>query len=471
MKTIKSILIAATLISASAVSTMSAQQAAESAQQPKLAKGDSVMIRRECTKYLTGETPSTWVWDKVHTVHQIGTKRDPNRFPNGVLLWKIRSWVCDSCITVVNGHAEEAAQKATEEQAAEKEAWEQAKKEHADAEAAAARAAEEKAAREAAEKAALEAARKAAEEQAAAEAKAAEEAEKAAAEQAKADSLESVQKFKHSYDRFTIGLRGGIASQLHQPVAGQDAKWGIGGDVLLDLQYAHYWTKDGRATDLGLIVGLSAGYAQGSFKGSENSTFTKGNLDYTVRAEGINETDRQIQLEVPLMFSLIHQSGLFFNVGPRFMIPVYTPYKQTINSATAAISAYDPATGVTLQDNIVTGKYIDQQPAEANGLQFKLNIMLTAEIGYEWILNSGNSLGLGVYADYSVYNTRSKLNAAASESLLSITPPSDNGIASLEMLSATNTYAKSVGYFDLGVKLAYHFNFPKKRRNVDAKLF
>ncbi len=466
MKTLKSILIAATLICASAVTTMSAQQAAESAQpqQPKLAVGDSVMIRRECTKYLTGETPSTWVWDKVHTVHQIGTKRNPNRYPNGILLWKIRSWVCDSCITVVNGHAEEAAQKAAEEQSAEREAWEQAKKENADAEAAAARVAEEKAAREAAERAALEEARRLAEEQAAAEAK-------AAAEQAKADSIQSAQKFKGSYDRFTIGLRGGIASQLHQAVQGVDAKWGIGGDVLLDLQYAHYWTKDGRSTDLGLIVGLSAGYAQGSFKGSENSTFTKGNLDYTVQADGINETDHQIQLEVPLMFSLIHQSGLFFNVGPRFMIPVYTPYKQTINSATAAISAYDPATGVTLQDNVVTGKYIDQQPAEANGLQFKLNIMLTAEIGYEWILKSGNSLGLGVYADYSVYNTRSKLNAAASESLLNITPPSDSGIATLEMLSATSTYAKSVGYFDLGVKLAYHFNFPKKRSNIDAKLF
>ena len=60
MKTIKSILIAATLICASVVSTVSAQQAQH---QFTVAKGDSVMIKRECQKYSTGEKPSVWVWD------------------------------------------------------------------------------------------------------------------------------------------------------------------------------------------------------------------------------------------------------------------------------------------------------------------------------------------------------------------------------------------------------------------------
>ena len=50
MKTIKSILIAAILISASAVSTLSAQQADVPAYQFQVAIGDSVMIKTECTK-------------------------------------------------------------------------------------------------------------------------------------------------------------------------------------------------------------------------------------------------------------------------------------------------------------------------------------------------------------------------------------------------------------------------------------
>ena len=123
MKTIKSILIAATLIGATVVSTMSAQQAPAQKHEFKVAIGDSVMIKRECQKYCTGETPSVWVWDKVHTVRQLGTKR----FADGVLLMNIYSWMCEDCLINVSGRANEAAAKAAEEQAADKKAFEEGK--------------------------------------------------------------------------------------------------------------------------------------------------------------------------------------------------------------------------------------------------------------------------------------------------------------------------------------------------------
>ena len=453
MKTVKSILIAAALISASVVSTLSAQQQAQPAQKHefKVAIGDSVMIKRECQKYCTGETPSTWVWDKVHTVRQLGTKK----FPDGVLLMNIYSWMCEECLIPVNGRAEEAAKQAAAEQAEEREAWEKAARENADREAAAKAAAEEKAAREAAEKAAAEQA-----------AREAEEAEKAAAEQAKQDSIKSEQKFKHNYDRFTIGLRGGASALMHHADQGN---WTCGGDVVLDLQYAHYWAKDGRPVDLGLIVGLGIGYQQsGLQKDSDLTAFTKGTVDYTVFAKDVKETDHQLQLEVPLMFSLIHQNGLFFNVGPKFMIPVYTPYKQTVNTDDTHISAYFQETGVTVVDKEVTGVYTGQQPEAKNGIQFNINVMLTAEIGYEWVLKSGNSLGLGAYANYSVYNTFK--NTPNAEGLFDLTAPTDTDKAHLDVLSATHAYADKLGYFDAGIKVAYHFNFPKKMKYKASKL-
>lgn len=453
MKTVKSILIAAALISASVVSTLSAQQQAQPAQKHefKVAIGDSVMIKRECQKYCTGETPSTWVWDKVHTVRQLGTKK----FPDGVLLMNIYSWMCEECLIPVNGHAEETAKQAAAEQAEEREAWEKAAREKADREAAAKAAAEEKAAREAAEKAAAE--------QAAREAEA---AEKAAAEQAKQDSIKSEQKFRHDYDRFTIGLRGGASALMHHADQGN---WTCGGDVVLDLQYAHYWAKDGRPVDLGLIVGLGIGYQQsGLQKDSDLTAFTKGTVDYTVFAKDVKETDHQLQLEVPLMFSLIHQNGLFFNVGPKFMIPVYTPYKQTVNTDDTHISAYFQETGVTVVDKEVTGVYTGQQPEAKNGIQFNINVMLTAEIGYEWVLKSGNSLGLGAYANYSVYNTFK--NTPNAEGLFDLTAPTDTDKAHLDVLSATHAYADKLGYFDAGIKVAYHFNFPKKMKYKASKL-
>ena len=451
MKTIKSILIAATLICATAVSTVSAQQAAPAQKHEfKVAIGDSVMIKRECQKYLTGETPSVWVWDKVHTVRQLGTKR----FPDGVLLMNIYSWMCEDCLIPVNGRAQEAEEQAQEEQAEDKAAFEQAQREKEQ---------REKALREAAEKAAAEAETAAAEQKAQEKAEkeekaAAEKARKDSIKQEKADSIEAEKKFKHNYDRFTIGLRGGASALMHHAEKGN---WTCGGDVVLDLQYAHYWADDTRPVDLGLIVGLGIGYEQSGLKTNDSTAFTKANVDYTVVAKDIKETDHQLQLEVPLMFSLIHDNGLFFNVGPKFMIPLYTPYKQTVNTQDTHITAYFPETGITIQDNPVTGQYTGQQPNEKNGIQFNINVMLTAEIGYEWLLKSGNSIGLGAYANYSVFNTFK--NTTNSEGLFNLTAPTDTDKAHLDVLSATHAYADKLGYFDAGIKLAYHFNFPKKQ--------
>ena len=491
MKTMKSILIATTLLCASLVSTLSAQEA-KPAQKPQfnVAVGDSVMIKRETTRYLTGERPSTWVWDKVHVVRQLGTKR----FPEGVLLMNILSWVAMDDVVIVNGQASQKAAQAAEEQKEERETYEsqtaaerEAALRAAEQEAAARKAAEDEAARLAAEEAAHkaaedEAARKAAEEEAArlaAEQEAArlaaeaEAARKAAEEEAKAsqgpqgDSIHSKQQnYNRAYDRFTIGLRGGAASLMHNA---QKGKWTCGGDVVLDLQYAHYWVKDGRPVDLGLIVGLGVGYAQSGLAANDSTAFSKANVNYTVVAKDIKETDHQIQLEVPILFSLIHESGLFFNVGPKFMIPVYTPYNQSANQNETHISAYFPEYGITIQDNPVTGQYTGQQPTTDTGIQFKVNLMLTAEIGYEWILKSGNSLGLGAYANYSVFN--SFKNTTSTEGLFNLTPPNDDAKAVLDVQSATKTYADKLGYFDAGIKLAYHFNFPKKRQYKDSKLF
>ena len=458
MKTIKSILIAATLISASFVSTLSAQEAQPAqTHEFKVAIGDSVMIKPECQRYLTGERPSSWVWDKVHTVRQLGTKR----FPDGVLLMNIYSWMCEDCLVNVNGHAAEAAEKAAEEQAEQREAYESSDEARRAAAQAAAIAAADSAFR------ANEAARLAAE-QAAAEKAAAEQA----AQQAQAqDSMKSEQNFKGKYDRFTIGVRGGASGLLHQSTVGN---WNCGFDALLDLQYAHYWTKDGRPVDLGLIVGLGIGYAQSGMSAKVDTSYTvptsDGNINYTLKADKINEKDGQIQLEVPILFSLIHQNGLFFNVGPKFMLPVYTPYKQKISNP--QINAYFPAEGVNVSNEVITGYLKDNQLTDNgtdNGNQFSINVMLTAEIGYEWILKSGNSLGLGAYANYCVYN--SFKNNTTAKSLMDVTAPSGSSIANVDVLSATKTYASGLGFFDAGVKLAYHFNFPKKRKNIDAKLF
>ena len=496
MKTIKSILIATTLVCATAVSSLSAQQAAQPAKehQWKVAVGDSVMIKRECVEYLTGEEPSVWVWDKVHTVRQLGTKR----FPEGVLLMNIYSWICEECLIPVNGHAKEAAAKAAEEQAEERAAFEEEMAKTKDAKAAAAKAAEQPKEEPKAEpvkeepvvapvvEPVVEPVKEEPKEEPKAEP--AEEPKKEdpapveepkkeepTAQSNQVDSIPSQQNVKHSYDRFTIGLRGGAAGLLHQT---QEGNRTCGGDVVLDLQYAHYWTKEGRSVDLGIITGVGLGYAQSSVKSSVNSTrlgvedldaANPMHIDYTIRADEVKEHDGQLQLEVPLLFSLIHQNGLFFNVGPKFMLPVFTPYKQTIsNNPNTFVEAYYQETGVRVTNDVITGLLAEDQYTSTGTdykNQFTINVMLTAEIGYEWILKSGNSLGLGAYANYSVYNSfKNNPEDPATDPLIRVeSAPSNTSNAVINVNPLTGTYASGLGFFDAGVKLAYHFNFPKKR--------
>ena len=481
MKTIKSILIATTLVCATAVSSLSAQQAAQPAKehQWKVAIGDSVMIKRECVEYLTGERPSVWVWDKVHTVRQLGTKR----FPEGVLLMNIYSWICEECLIPVTHNEQEVAEQPKEEPKEEPKAQpvEQPK--------------EEPKAEPVKEEPVVAPVVVPVKEEPKAEPKAEPveepkeetpvevQKEEKTAQSNQGDSIHSQQNFKHSYDRFTIGLRGGAAGLLHKT---KEGNWTCGGDVVLDLQYAHYWTKDGRPVDLGIITGVGLGYAQSSVKSSVNSTrpgvedldaANPMHIDYTIRADEVKEHDGQLQLEVPLMFSLIHQNGLFFNVGPKFMLPVFTPYKQTIsNNPNTFVEAYYQETGVRVTNDVITGllaedKYTSKGTDYKN--KFTINVMLTAEIGYEWILKSGNSLGLGAYANYSVYNSfKNNPEDPATDPLIRVeSAPSNTSNAVINVNPLTGTYASGLGFFDAGVKLAYHFNFPKKRQNNDSKLF
>ena len=482
MKTMKILLTATILTGAAMVSLLSAQQ---------LAKGDSVMIKRDCTKYLTGEQPSAWVYDKVHMVGQLGTKR----FPEGVLLFPINSWVCPECITSVQAKeaapapapapahaparvAEEPAPAPAPAQIAEEPVVEPVVEEPAPApvvepepepvveEPAPAPVVEEPAPAPAPAQVVEE---PIAEEPAPAPAPAA-----VLVEQVKGDSVKTKQNFRHGYDRFSIGLRGGASSLLHDLKKG---KWNCGGDVILDLQYAHYWTKDGRPVDLGLITGIGIGYSQSSVKTNVNDQTEHEDQEpgykviYTVVSDKIREHDGQLQLEVPLFFSLIHTNGLFFNIGPKFMIPVYTPYKQNISKDTY-IEAYFEILETPVSNTEVTGILRDfTQKGSDYKNQFTINVMLSAELGYEWILKSGNSLGLGAYANYSVYNSFKNKNANT-QALITVEPPvAGSNSADVKVSTATATYAKRLGFFDVGVKVAYHFNFPKKHQNKPDQLF
>lgn len=265
----------------------------------------------------------------------------------------------------------------------------------------------------------------------------------------------------YQVDRFSIGVRGGFASTL------ASAKGlPLGYDVLLDLRYAHYWIADEAKPYLGIMTGLSAGYVQ-TYQGINPylDEFVlptdAGDVRYVVTADNILETTRQIQLEVPVMFSMVTPKGFFLNVGPKLILPVYTTFSQTITNPN--IHAYVPElNGTSITNEVVMGKVTDEQ-ANLNGSfnnEWKVSLALAAELGYEFKFKNGHSLDLGVYADYSVYSMYTKQGEGK---VITITPPSVNGAAVVDVQSITGANANKFGFFDAGLKVAYNFDFQKKK--------
>ena len=425
--------------------------------------GDTIVISRSVEHYLTGEEPSKWVYYVRHTIQQIGGKR----FPQGILVGGIISWIGpDDALLVGTTTTTTAAETRKKKDAAavkkQKDEFEQLTPveqqevvHNADSVGAqpisqvpseGSKVSSDQA--EESEQAVvitpIVGGEQTVEQQNAEETQT--EEQQAAEEEKVVEEQPTEQQDTVQYgqvDRFTIGLRGGMATLLQSTV--HNTKSAIGGDVLLDLQYAHYWQSK-QDHLLGLLVGVSAGFAQGGLT----------NKIYTVTADNVKEDDRDIQVEIPIMFSYIFNSRFFLNVGPRLMLPVYTPYSQTFKNP--SIDAYFEDWGVHVTDEVATGKLTQTNYKGQSANKMNLNILLGLELGYEWTLKNKNSLGLGVYANYDLFNTF-KQNTQDNKSLLDVNPAVPTTI---DINAASDIYTKSTGYLDAGLKIVYHFNWWRK---------
>ena len=422
----------------------------------RLQPGDTIIIAKGMTRYLSGQEPSEWVYYVRHVVAQVGGKK----YPDGIRVDGINSWIAYETAYLAGAV----------NKTAEAEALERANRAHVETrqeELARKTEEEQEDIRRMAEAADLEvlAPVGTTEPEDTADVKEYVTVESDVFTPAAGGEsvVEDTTARKSQWNRFTIGARGGLASLLHSTESDM-GKWKPGFDVALDLQYAHYW-RTKKDHSLGLLIGASVAYSMSTLSTQVADTFSRatigGKVDYTVSAADVRERDGEVLVEIPLMFSMIARQGFFLNVGPRFSIPVYAHYKQSM-SEDVSVSAYFPEYDVTVPDEPVTGALTTEQKNQpGNWRAAKLNILLSAEGGYEFTLMSGNALAVGVYANYSVYTLYK--NDTSTESLVGVSNPEWNKPAPINVLSATDTYAKGIGYFDIGIKLAYHLNFPKMK--------
>ncbi len=440
-----------------------------------LHRGDTIRILQPKDKnYLTTEEMSGWVYDVNHIILQVGGKR----FPKGVLVNGIYSWVdpadielvapCITCREEDNVDAQHLADSIAAVRKAQQEAQQEAQR------------AAELSAAEKARRDSLIAAEQARRDSMVANAPSYEEirrkqdstfraqlaeenrrrAYEDSLQRAYADSVEQANAPK-TIDRFTIGVRGGVASMMQD--LGQVGKAKVGFDVLLDLQYAHYWPTK-KHHNVGLLLGVSAAFARNNTKGPELADYMlptiDGDVNYHIEGSVNSLVMNEAQIEVPIMFSLVTKGGFFLNVGPKLLVPVYSFYNQDLTASD--ITATFVKEGVSVTNDLVTGLFpsaqVNQKGQWHNAMIY---VMAAGELGYEFKLKGGDSFGLGVYGGYSLFNNYKQL-AQPVPSYVQISAPSATSTAVVDVKCASDVHANKLGYWDAGLKLAYHFNWYHK---------
>ena len=262
----------------------------------------------------------------------------------------------------------------------------------------------------------------------------------------------------NNVDRFSIGLRGGFASTMADPTPTMP----LGYDLRFDLQYAHYWMNNPKKHMIGLMTGLSLGYMCTNRDIVWDEEFTRntsdGDVHYHVTADNVRETNKQLQLEMPLMFSMVSTNGFYLNLGPRVLLPIRTPFEQVITNG--HIVATDLETTDVMTDNVVYG-YLNEDQIKISGMtkqKFDITVLVGMELGYEFRFASGNSVGLGVYANYGVYSTYSNRPLGT---IIDVTAPNYDKIGSVDVYSMTDAYTRKMGHLDVGIKLSFNFDSRK----------
>lgn len=258
----------------------------------------------------------------------------------------------------------------------------------------------------------------------------------------------------------SIGVRGGGQTFLPTAAVGANGeiKPGIGGAGALDVRYTYYGSVASQV-ELGVAVGAGVGYGTTGIKGTNMDSYTNidylGNkMDYSIDAT-YSLKDQFAKVDVSLLLAM-RFGGVTLNIGPRFMLPLAANRALTINEAN--IDAYYSAYDVHVVNQLITGKletpYTEKHPSNIS----KYNLLIAAEIGYEWRLTNQHALGAQLFAEAAVWNKQSPITNNPSP-LISVSP-----ITSQENPVPTVTVGdiapmiKDLRYIDFGLRVYYAFS-------------
>ena len=258
----------------------------------------------------------------------------------------------------------------------------------------------------------------------------------------------------------SVGVRGGGQMWLPSTVTGvtADVRSGIGYTGALDLRYTFYCDVSNTAS-MGLAVGAGAGYGSTVLQGTNvdafsNTDYLGNQLDYTATT-AFQQTDRFAKAEASLLLAM-RFGGVTLNIGPRFMMPFADLHLLKVTQST--IDAYFPQYNVHVVNEQATGVLPTPLMRQEKLSLPKYNLLLAAELGYEWTFDKQHIIGLQAYMDFGVWSSNSSAALPLTQ-FVSVSPIMDaTNPTPTVTVASPEMYIKGRRYLDFGIRVYYAFS-------------
>ena len=260
------------------------------------------------------------------------------------------------------------------------------------------------------------------------------------------------------------GMRVGFGSMMQKSDVESDRTKGFDGGI--DGVFCYFFPqRNTKLPHFGVRTGVSMGYKQNSISMPVDLEYTTVDAEdrkvtYHVLADNVKETDRQMSLELPVMFAAWYKN-IFANLGLRVGIPAVSRYEQKMSGNHSVTATFDDY-GVSLKDELVTGKIsLDDTRMKSKLDAAGFNLCLALEGGYEFNF-LGNQLSAGIYVDYGLVDNFKGSGDNFADADPTAIDASSNTPATVVVHTLTDSYVSSVGIFDIGVRAVYSWRHPRK---------
>lgn len=253
-----------------------------------------------------------------------------------------------------------------------------------------------------------------------------------------------------------FGMRAGATTYL--PTGSLHSSFGsaIGGEI------GYQWLSPiGRKAEIGLQVGAEAGYVRPGLRAKETINYSIADylghpMQYTINLNA-QEQMGHLQLAFPIMLAF-RFDHIQLHLGPRLAFPFFCQYQQRTQ---AEIMAFYPDYGVTVTNELITGKLLpEQEIMQGNITLSSVEVQAGVDLSYEWTLSSrlryAHGLAIGAYCFCSLWNNSIE-PIYAPKPIIAITPIStaNDPAAKVSVLPISSAYSPHLLPIEAGARLTY----------------